>query len=392
MSQPRPLTVLHLVANRWWTGSAEPVIRLLTGLQAQGHRVLLGLIAGDRFEQKAREAGLEPLAGLSLEVRGNPIHALADLRRVREIVRGEGVDVVHVHHSHDHWLGWLGRGPAALVRTFHNARAVRLGWPATALYRRTDALIAVSREIEERARGAGVPADHLTRVDGVVDLRRFEGGDGGAAIRKEFDLGDAPVLGCVARLAPRRGHELLIRGFRLLLADYPRARLLLVGKGEARARLEALVGALGLAREVLFTGYRDADLPGVLQALDVFALMGAGSDESCRAALEAMAAGRPVVAQRVGALPDAVVHGVTGLLLDDDRPESVAAALRVLLAEPERAAAMGRAGRERARSLYGPDAHAARVEQVYRNVLQRQSADGGSAGAMSRPSHTNDPA
>jgi glycosyltransferase involved in cell wall biosynthesis len=392
MSQPRPLTVLHLVANRWWTGSAEPVIRLLTGLRAQGHRVLLGLIAGDRFEQKAREAGLEPLAGLSLEVRGNPIHALADLRRVREIVRAEGVDVVHVHHSHDHWLGWLGRGPAALVRTFHNARAVRLGWPATALYRRTDALIAVSREIEERARRAGVPADRLTRVDGVVDLHRFEGGDGGAAIRKEFDLNDAPVLGCVARLAPPRGHELLIRGFQLLLADYPRARLLLVGKGEARARLEALVGELGLAREVLFTGYRDADLPGVLQALDVFALMGAGSDESCRAALEAMAAGRAVVARRVGALPDAVVHGLTGLLLDDDRPESVAAALRALLAEPERAAAMGRAGRERARSLYGPDAHAARMEKIYRNVLQRKSADGGSAGAMSGPPHTNDPA
>ena len=301
MSPTRPLTVLHLVANRWWTGSAEPVIRLLTGLRARGHRVLLGLIAGDRFEQKAREAGLEPLAGLSLEVRGNPLRALADLRRVRATVRAEGVDVIHTHHSHDHWLGWLARGggPAALVRTFHNARAVRLGWPSTALYRRTDASIAVSREIEERGRSAGIPADRLARVEGVVDLGRFETGDGGAAIRKEFDLGGAPVLGCVARLAPRRGHELLIRGFRLLLAEYPGARLLLVGKGEARARLEALVTELGVAREVLFTGYRDADLPGVLQALDAFALMGAGSDESCRAALEAMAAGRPVVGRRV---------------------------------------------------------------------------------------------
>ena len=221
MSQSRPLTVLHLVANRWWTGSAEPVICLLTGLRARGHRVLLGLIAGDRFEQKAREAGLEPVDGLSLEVRGNPFRALTDLRRVREVGRVEGVDVIHVHHSHDHWLGCLGRGRAALVRTFHNARAVRLGWPETALYRRTDALIAVSREIEERARRAGVAADRLARVEGVVDLARFKGESDGAAIRKEFDLGTAPVLGCVARLAPRRGHELLILGFRLLLTEYP---------------------------------------------------------------------------------------------------------------------------------------------------------------------------
>jgi len=368
VSPERPLTVLHLVANRWWTGSAEPVIRLLIGLRARGHRVLLGLIAGDRFEQKAREAGLEPLPGLSLEVRGNPLRALGDLRRVRQAVRAEGVDVVHVHHSHDHWLGWLGRGPAGLVRTFHNARAVRLHGVSPWLYRRTDALIAVSREIEERGHRAGIPPAQLARVDGVVDLQRFEDGDG-AAIRKEFDLGSAPVLGCVARLAPRRGHELLIRGFQQLLPDYPQARLLLVGKGEARTRLETLVGDLGLAREVLFAGYRDADLPAVLQALDAFALMGAGSDESCRAALEAMAAGRPVVGRRVGALPETVVHGVTGLLVDDDRPESVAAALRALVAQPERAVAMGRAGRERAQALFGPDAHAAQVERIYRRVL-----------------------
>jgi glycosyltransferase involved in cell wall biosynthesis len=364
-----PLTVLHLVANRWWTGSAEPVIRLSTGLRARGHRVLLGLIAGDRFEQKAREAGLELLPGLSLEVRGNPVHALGDLRRVRQVVRAESVDVVHVHHSHDHWLGWLGRRRAGLVRTFHNARAVRLAWPSPWLYRRTDALIAVSREIEARGRRAGIPPSLLSRVDGVVDLERFEEGDG-AAIRKEFDLGSAPVVGCVARLAPRRGHELLIRGFRQLLSDYPNARLLLVGKGEARAHLEAFVAELGVAREVLFAGYRDADLPGVLQALDAFVLMGAGSDESCRAALEAMAAGRPVVGRRVGALPEAVVHGVTGLLVDDDRPESVAAALRALMAEPERAAAMGRAGRERARALFGAEAHAAQVERIYRTVVR----------------------
>jgi glycosyltransferase involved in cell wall biosynthesis len=368
VTEESPLTVLHLVANRWWTGSAEPVIRLLLGLRARGHRVLLGLIPGDRFEQKAREAGLEPLPGLSLEVRGNPVHALADLRRVRQAVRAERVDVVHAHHSHDHWLGWLGRGPAGLVRTFHNRRAVRRDWPSSWLYRRTDALIAVSREIEERLRRVDGPPARLHRVDGVVDLARFESGDG-AAIRAEFALGRAPVLGCVARLAPRRGHELLIRGFQQLLPEYPHARLLLVGKGEARTRLEALVSGLGLTREVLFAGYRDADLPAVLQALDAFALMGAGSDESCRAALEAMAAGRPVVGRRVGALPETVVHGVTGLLVDDDRPESVAEALRALVAQPERAAAMGRAGRERARALFGADAHAAQVERVYRRVL-----------------------
>src|SRR5262245_60993905 len=98
----RPLTVLHLVANRWWTGSADPAIRLVQGLRARGHTVELGLIAGDRFEAKAREAGIEPLSGLSLEAKIDPVGLARDVARLRRLVRGHAIDVVHAHHSHDH--------------------------------------------------------------------------------------------------------------------------------------------------------------------------------------------------------------------------------------------------------------------------------------------------
>src|SRR5207253_8462758 len=126
----------------------------------------------------------------------------------------------------------------------------------------------------------------------------------------------------------------LLAGFKVLLAQVPTARLLLVGKGETRRSLERLVEDLGLTRTAIFAGYRDRDLPAVLAAADCFALMGAGSDESCRAALEAMAAGRPVVARRVGALPETVVDGETGILLERDEPEALGHALADLLANP----------------------------------------------------------
>src|SRR5262249_60689600 len=109
----------------------------------------------------------------------------------------------------------------------------------------------------------------------------------------------------------------------------------------------ALVPALGLGACALFPGSRDRDRPAVVGAADCFALMAAGSDDSCRAALEAMAAGRAVVARRVGALPETIAHGVTGWLVDDERPESVAAALERVLTDRERARAMGLAGRRR---------------------------------------------
>jgi glycosyltransferase involved in cell wall biosynthesis len=373
MTRHDALVVLQLAANRWWTGSADPVIQLSRGLQARGHRVLLGLIPGDRFELKAREAGLAPIDGLSLEAKVTPLGLLTDIVRLRRLVRAERIDVVHCHHAHDHWLGLLCRGRAALVRTFHNLRAVSANPPTQWLYRQSDALLAASSEIAARCRDHG-PSERVFRVDGVTDVTRFDSAGGGESIRKEFGLGPGPVIGCVARLAARRGHETLIRGFALLLAHHPDARLMLVGKGELRAPLEALVQNLGLGQHVLFAGYRDTDLPQVLDALDAFVLMGAGSDESCRAALEAMAAGRPVVARRVGGLGDAVIDGRTGVLVDDDRPESVSAALRTLIEDPERMRAMGRAGRERALTTFTPEGHAAQVESVYRSALGTTAA------------------
>ncbi len=373
MTSDAALVVLQLAANRWWTGSADPMVQLSRGLRARGHRVVLGLITGDRFEEKVRAAGLPLVDGLSLEARVAPLGVLTDIARLRRFVKAERVDVVHCHHAHDHWLGLLCRGQAALVRTFHRARAVSGSMLDRALYRRSDALIAVSSEIAARCRESGAP-DRVYRVDGVTDVTRFDGSAGGEGVRKEFGLGSGPVIGCVSRLAPRRGHEVLIRGFALLLAHCPDARLLLVGKGEQRGPLEALVRDLGLGQHVLFAGYRDTDLPQVLDALDVFILMGAGSDESCRAALEAMAAGRPVVARQVGGLADAVIDGTTGLLVRDDRPDSVCAALRALIDDPERARAMGRAGRERAVSLFTPERHAAQVESVYHRALTAAAA------------------
>jgi glycosyltransferase involved in cell wall biosynthesis len=369
------LTVLHVVANRWWTGSAEPVLRLVLGLQARGHRVLLGLAAGDRFETKVREAGIQPLEDLKLDVKSGPAAIVGDARRLRSLVNREGVDVVHVHHSHDHWLGWWGHGTAALIRTFHNERAVRRTWPNSALYRCTDAVIAVSGSIEDRLRNARVPASLVYRADGVVDTARFAtDAQGATKIREEFGAAGVPLVGCVARLAAGRGHEALIEGFRTVLAKRGDARLLLVGKGERRDALEGLVKRLGLERRVLFAGYRDADLPAVLGALDVFVLLGAGSDESCRAALEAMAAGRPVVGARVGALPDAVVHGETGLLLDAPSPPEVSVSLARLLSRPAEARAMGEAGRRRALSLFTPERHAEAMEALYLETLGRLRA------------------
>jgi phosphatidylinositol alpha-1,6-mannosyltransferase len=362
------LTVLHLAANRWWTGSADPTIQLISGLTARGHRVSLGVTPGDRFEAKAREAGVTLTPGLGLDPKFSPVGTVRDLVRLRRLVRESGVQILHAHHSHDHWIAWLAAGGhVPVVRTFHNRRAVKTNAVARWLYRRTAAAFAVSRQIEARCRDAGF-AGRTVWIPGSTDLARFTAPADPTPIRDEFKLGTAPVVVSVARLAPNRGHDLLLAGFRRVLRDVPDARLLLVGKGETRPRLEHLVVEQGLTERVIFTGYRDRDLPAVLAAADCFVLMAPGSDDSCRAALEAMAAARPVVAGRRGALPETVVHGETGFLIADDRPESVASAITSVLTNRARAAGMGAAGRRRAETVFGPEHAVGIVEQAYRGL------------------------
>jgi glycosyltransferase involved in cell wall biosynthesis len=378
-----PLRVLQLAANRWWTGSADPIIQISRGLAGLGHEVTLGVIPGDRFEVKARAAGLELLEGLSLDPR-RVLHRYAgDVRRLRRIIAERRIDIVHTHHSHDHWLarlalgGLFAGGNAAgapmpvLVRTVHNRRALKHGWLARRLWARTHGVIAVSRGIGEVCRAAGIDPDRLWTIGGIVDIDRFTPSCSGAVIRREFDLGDRPVVGSVSRLAPNRGHELLLSAFQRLLKRIPAARLLLVGKGENRGSLEHLARDLDLSDSVIFTGYRDGDLGEVLAALDCFVLPGVGSDESCRAALEAMAVGKPVVAPPAGALPETIVDGETGRLVTPGSHKALEEAMRDLLSDAAKARMMGAAGRRRVVELFSPVRRAREMEECYEKILRR---------------------
>ncbi|MBI3855780.1 MAG: glycosyltransferase [Planctomycetes bacterium] len=168
----------------------------------------------------------------------------------------------------------------------------------------------------------------------------------GAAVRAQFGIGPQEVLiTCVARLVERKGHEDLIRA----AAGY---RLLFVGDGPMRRRLEN--------RGAILAGPR-RDIPEILAASDIVALPSRFGEGCPNAALEAMAAGKPVVAARTGGTPEVVVDGVTGLLHPPEDVDALRAALRDLAADPARRLAMGAAGRERAEKEFA----VARVVAAY---------------------------
>jgi glycosyltransferase involved in cell wall biosynthesis len=121
-----------------------------------------------------------------MDARRGPRALASDVLRVRALIRDESVDIVHTHHSHDHWLAVLTRpkraqgGRTPVVRTFHNLRSVRRDRLGATLYRRTAAVFAVSRMIESRCREVGIPPEKISWIPGSVDLTRFTANaDGG---------------------------------------------------------------------------------------------------------------------------------------------------------------------------------------------------------------------
>jgi glycosyltransferase involved in cell wall biosynthesis len=196
-------------------------------------------------------------------------------------------------------------------------------------------------------------------------------------IRAQLGLPDeAPVAGIVARLTAAKDHVNLFDAFVRLRAPHPRARLVVVGDGELRDDLHRAVRERGLADAVVFTGRRD-DVADVLSAFDVFVLP-SSTEGLAVTLLEAMAAGLPVVATRVGGNGEVVVDGETGLLAPPRDSGALAACLGQLFADPARGARYGARGRARARARFGVEAMAARYQEIYEGLARGRppSAEG----------------
>jgi len=190
-----------------------------------------------------------------------------------------------------------------------------------------------------------------------------------AQIRHTFGISeDTLLVGAVGRLHPQKGlTDLLAAIAQVRVHVYP-IRLLLIGDGELRSELEAQARLLGLSDIVTFAGIR-MDVPEILAALDVFAFPSLWEGLPL-AVLEAMAAGLPVVATRVGGIPEAVEDGVTGLLVPPRDPEALAEAIITLLQDRERAVAMGQAGRARVEGYFSVERMVQQTEALYEELIR----------------------
>lgn len=360
-AERRPLKILHIDPERNWGGGEAQVIGLLTYLAGQGHRNhLLADPDGQLLDRSRRldVASLPLVLRNDLDLRGVPM--------IRRQIGREKYDVVHFHTKRAHALSWWlprGSGSPKYVVTRRMDYPERCSWRTRRLYNRNvDGVVAISQAIVELLVRAGVPRPRIRLIPSGIDAGRFSALPDRPAARD----GDC-VVGCLGVLERRKGHSELLAALSMLRRRGMKIRCLVGGEGSLRAELERQAVHEGLQDAVGFLGFV-SDVEKFLAAVDVF-VMASRFEGLGVAALEAMAAGRPVVASRVGGLAESVVDGETGLLVPAGDVTALAEGIGTLARDPGLAREMGRKGRERVVKEFSMDEMARRNEEFYYELL-----------------------
>jgi phosphatidylinositol alpha-1,6-mannosyltransferase len=244
------------------------------------------------------------------------------------------------------------------------------------VYRRASAAIANSRNTARMIDSIGWAHGKTHVVYPGVDSQRFRPNADDGSLRARLAPGGETVLLSVARLQKRKGHDLVIKALPELLRHAPRLRYIIVGDGDQRESLRALVGQLHLESVVQFEGaVHDDALPAYFSACDVFVLPTRVEPYDFEGFgivyLEAAAAGKPSVGGRNGGVPEAVAEGETGVLVSGENVEELVAALRTLCASASARHRMGAAGRARALRDFTWEKAAAAVSEIHRGLATR---------------------
>lgn len=371
------MRICHIMSADLWAGAEVQVATTVSYLVGRADvNVIAVLLNEGRLAQELRQLGVEVAV-----VDEHRHTSLGILRFLIRFLRGRDVDVVHTHRYKDTVLGAIAAkltGVPRVVRTVHGLREPMRGWnrakfsayealDKAALWCFVDRVIAVSRSMAETLRQSGYRRSSVTHIHNGLDLQKVNAMRSRQDVRRELGIGSrAFLIGTVGRLSAVKGHADLLRAARLILQQEPEARFLVVGGGPLREELTALAAELGVDHACLFAGAR-ADVCDLVGAMDVFILP--SLDEGIpMALLEAMALGRPVVATRVGGVPEVIQHRETGLLVAPRNERALAGACLELAANREWGAMLGARARRVVEVEFSQATNGRDLLNAYRDV------------------------
>lgn len=362
--------VLQLISSGGYYGAENMLLNLCASQQKAGCQNSLMIFynvhaPNVEFYERARRRGLS--------VRMVHCQGRADWRAVRQIeecIQEDGIQLLHTHGYKADLYGYVAarRSGKPIVATCHNWLG---GTAALGIYNRLDrmalkrfhGLAAVSDSVAQRLLASGVPARKIRTIANGIDVQKFESARPSLVLNFDY----SKVIGMVARLDLQKGFEYLLRAARELCGAFPELKVVIVGEGPDRNEIERMIQRLGLLSNVILAG-QHSDMPAIYAAMDIFVLPSL-NEGLPMTILEAMAARKPVIATRVGAIPKVIQDGETGLLVDPADSDGLRNALARLLADSDLCSRLGAAGHDWVSRNYTSEAMALKYRQMYDDVL-----------------------
>ena len=359
------MSVVHLETGRHLYGGALQVLYLAQGLEERGIKSVLMVPRGSEIAAAARKRWLR--------VEEFPYRGEGDLAAAARMLwrfSRRDVEIVHLHSRRGAdtlggLAGTLVRAPVVLTRRVDNREVDWLVGAKYALYRR---VVAISVAVRDVLTEQGVSRDKISLVPSAVDASDWLSPEDAAARDREFDLpAGVPAGAMVAQFVPRKGHWVLMHALGILKVRGHTPNVVLFGRGPMRDKVAALAEAAGVQDQIRFAGFRD-DLHRWLGSFD-FCAHPALKEGLGVAALQAGAAGLPVVGARAGGIPEVVEDGETGLLCPPGDADALSRAIERLLKDPAAARTMGERAGARIESRFSVDAMVEGNLKVYREVV-----------------------
>lgn len=370
------MNVLHLISSEGFYGAENVVAALARDLQQSGHAACVGVFENAHVAPNSVAHQFESRGLHIIRIPCRHRFDLAAVRKIRGIIASEEIDLVHSHGYKSDIYAWLAARQLQLpiMATSHlwtrQTAAIRFYEFLDGLVlRRFHAVAAVSQRIAGQLRQAGIAEEKISVIHNGIDLSPFDAA--APVLKSELQAGGRRLIGTVGRLTSQKGMEYFLAAAQKLLKEFPDLLFAIVGDGPDRQKLEQMARELEIEKSIRFTGAR-SDMPGVYASLDLFVLASI-AEGMPMALLEAMASGRPVVATAVGAVPQIVVVGTTGMLVRPKDSTELANAISSLLRHQDLSERVARNGRAAVRRQFSSQVMTQKYCELYAQLLEKRT-------------------
>lgn len=364
------MSLFQIDAGKEWRGGQRQSFFLAKELQKFGYPFRFYVQPGSPLHNKCQEADL-PVFPLKTR---SEVDVLAVLRLAASMKRWK-CRLVHYHDAHSAAIGAAASSIAKVPLRILSRRVdfpLKNNYFSRRKYRSNiDAIIAISEGIKKVLISGGIDPKIIKVIPSGIDFTPFQDAASSDYLRRELSFApDDYLVGIVAHLADHKGHKYLIEATRILKEQAPKIKVIIVGEGPLRMDLDKQVKETHVEDMVFFLGFRE-DIPQILASLDMFVLSsymeGMGSS-----LLDAMASRLPIVATKVGGIPEVVIHNETGILVPPRRPSSLAKAILSLYKNRERAALLGEKGYEIVHQKFSSESMASKIVKLYGSLAKKK--------------------